>query len=432
MSKRKLKHINTGIAVFVTSFLLADPAGAESLKSAVRRAMNTHPEIAALGHNRQAINEELEAAKGLWRPTVDVVGKAGGYTDRNTTQEKYEVSAVISQPLFDGGRGYHEEERQRERIKSAQNRVADTANAIALRVAQAYTEVQRSHAILAAARRNLRELSNIAYMVNRRARGGKGNRAETAQARARVAAAKAGLAEARQRVRDAYALYITTVGKKPGKLTTGAPRLNQMPRSLSTAISRARSRSPKILALRHDALAAKAAIGTAEAVLMPKLNLEVSGNYANELYGTSARTTNGKALVVLKWNLYNGGINSARVREAKFRESESRSLSQVAGLNIEREVRISWSAMLAARDRANYLRRQLSANRVALSVQKRQFEAGKRTLLDILDTQNEVFTTETALKTEIYVARFNTYRVLAAMGRLVSSLNIALPQAAKD
>jgi adhesin transport system outer membrane protein len=421
-----------GAAIVLSMALMVGNAQAESLKSAVRAALRSHPEIAALAYNRKAVGEELAAAKGLWKPTIDVTAGAGGYINRFTTQEKYEISGVISQPIFDGGRGKYAVKRQRERVKSARNRVADTANAIALRVAQAYTEVQRSHAIAAAAHRNLRNLNNIAYLVNRRASGGKGNRAETAQARARIAAARAALAEARQRVRDAYALYITVVGHRPRKLTTGAPRLSRMPRSLSTAISRARSHSPKILALRHDALAAKAAIGGAESILMPKLNLEVSGRFANELKGTAAKDAHAQALVVLKWNLYNGGINNARVREAKYRASESQALRQVAGLNIEREVRLSWSAMLAARDRAGYLRRQLSANRSALAVQKRQFEVGKRTLLDILDTQNEVFTAETALKTEIFVARYNTYRILAAMGQLVPSLNIALPSAAQD
>lgn len=423
---------NMAVGISIASLITVSAtfsANAESLRSAVRHALNNHPEISALKYNRKAIGQELEAARGLWRPTVDVVAKAGGYVDTNTTQELYEISAILSQPLFDGGRGSFEKERQTERVKSANNRLADTANAIALRVTQAYTEVQRSYAIQSAAKRNLRALRNIAYLVNRRVSGGKGDRGEAAQAIARVAAAKAALAEASQRVRDAYALYITVVGHRPRKLTSRSPRLSYMPRSLNRAISASRRHSPKILALRHDALAARAAIGTAKSFLLPKLNLEVSGKYANELKGTSSRDAHGQAVVSLKWNLYNGGISAARVQEAKYRASESQALSRVATLNIEKEVRLSWSARLAARDRSAYLRRQLSANRSSLSVQKRQFEAGKRTLLDILDTQNEVFTAETALKTEIYVAKYNTYRILAAVGRLVTSLNIGLPQA---
>lgn len=412
----------------VASHIGCTSANGESLKSAVRHTLKTHPELRALFYNKKAIRQELEAARGLWRPKVDVVGKVGGYIDENTKQEYYEVSAVISQPLFDGGRGSYERKRQKARTRSAHNRVLDTANALALRAAQAYTEVQRAHAVAAAAQRNLRALANISYLVSRRVAGGKGNRAEISQARARVAFAKAKLAEARQRVRDAYALYITVVGHRPRKLVTGAPRLNYMPRSLSQAIARARHRSPKILALRHDALAARAAIGTARAATLPKLNLELSGSHANELRGTSPRDLNAKALLVLKWNLYNGGINAARVSEAKFRASESEMLTRAAALNIEREIRLSWSAMLAARDRSVYLRRQLYANRASLAAQKRQFEAGKRTLLDILDTQNEVFTAETAMKTEIYVARYNTYRVLAGTGKLVSSLGLGIRQ----
>lgn len=416
-----------GTTLLLSICITSGAVQAESLKSAVRRALNTHPEIAALEHNRRAIREELTAAKGLWLPTVDVVGRAGGYIDENTEQEAYDITGILSQPLFDGGRGSSETKRQKQRVKSANSRIKDTANAIALRVAQAYTEVQRSHSVLASSKRNLRALRNIAHLVQRRASGGKGNRAETAQARARIAAAKAAMAEARLRVNDAYALYITVVGKKPYKLTTSAAPVSYLPKSVSQAVRHARSSSPKVVALRHDAQAAKSAIGTAEAVLLPKLNFELSGKYANELKGTSARDLNGRAMVTMRWNLFNGGINRARVREAKFRASESTSLAMVAGRNAEREVRLAWNAMRAARDRSVYLRHQLSANRQALAAQRRQFSIGKRTLLDILDTQNEVFVAETSLKTEIYTARFNTYKVLASMGKLVSALHIALP-----
>ena len=420
----------TGAALAALAMLAGvvsgSPANAESLKAAVRQALNTHPEIAALRHNKSAIKQELKAARGLWMPKVDVVAKAGGYTDRDTTQERYEVSAVLTQPLFDGGRGSYEQKRQRARVASARSRINDTSSAIALRVAQAYTETQRARAVMAAAGRNLRALQNIAWMVRRRARAGQGDAAEVAQAVARIAAARAALAEARQRLRDAEALYVTVVGHKPGKLPTRAVPANLIPRSLSSAIRVAMRRAPRINALRHDAEAAKAAIGTAKSSLMPRFDLEISGNYANELrHNVSKEVLNGKALVVMKWNLYNGGIDSARVSEAKYRASEARAQTFSAGLNIERELRMAWNAMRAARARSVYLRTRLAANRRSLAIQKQQFTAGRRTLLDILDTQNEIFVTETALNNEIFSGRFNAWKVLAAMGRILPAMHLA-------
>ncbi len=422
-----MRGIKTGAAAAIVLWLAFGSQGvhAESLKAAIRHALKTHPEIAALRHNKRAIGQELKAAKGLWLPKVDVVAKAGGYTSKDTTQERFEVSTVLTQPLFDGGRGSSERKRQRERVASARARIDDTATAVALRVIQAYTETQRAHATLAAAKRNLRALQNIAWMVRRRASAGSGDAAETAQAASRVAAARAALAEARQKVRDARALYVTTVGHEPRKLSTAAVPARRMPRTLREAIRIALGHAPKLAALKHDAEAARAAIGTAKSALLPRFDLELSGNYANRLKNTSDEVLNGKALVVMKWNLFNGGINAARVSEARARASEARSLAFASALSIERELRFAWNAMQASRQRVRYLRNQLAANRRSLAVQKRQFTMGRRTLLDILDTQNEIFMAEASLNNEVFSGRYNAWKVLAITGRLLPALRLA-------
>ena len=400
-------------------------AWAENLKAAVRTALKTHPEISAMRQNKAAIGQELKAAKGLWMPKVDVVAKAGGYLHKDTRQERFEVSAVLTQPLFDGGRGRFEQKRQKARVASARARLEDTANAVALRVVQAYMETLRARSVLAAAKRNLAALRKIAAMVRRRARAGQGDAAETAQAAARIAAARAALAEARQRLNDARALYVTVVGHAPRKLAGLPSPGRHMPRSLTAALRLAVRNAPRINALKQDAAAASAAIGSARSALMPRLDLELSGNYVNELEHISPENLHGKAMVVMKWNLFNGGINRARVSEAKYRASEARALTFAAGLDIERNLRLAWNAMVAGRARAAQLRRQLAANRRSLSIQKRQFEAGTRTLLDILDTQNEIFASETALANERTSSRYHAWKVLALAGRLLPALRLS-------
>ncbi len=401
-------------------------AHAEILRSAVHTALQTHPEIAAIRHNGRAIGQELKAAKGLWLPKVDVVAKAGGYLHKDTKQERFEVSAVLTQPLYDGGRGGFEQKRQKARVASARARLQDTANTVALRVVQAYIETRRAAAVLAAARRNLAALRKIAAMVRRRARAGQGDAAETAQAAARLAAARSALAEARQRLRDARALYVTAVGHAPRRLSAAPAPRRHMPRSLRAALRLAMRNAPRINALKSDAAAAEAAIGSARSALMPRFDLELSGNYQNELEHISPENLHGKALVVLKWNLYNGGINRARVSEARYRASEARALTYAAGLDIERNLRMAWNAMVAGRARAAALSRQLAANRRSLAIEKRQFEAGTRTLLDILDTQNEIFASETALANERTSSRYHAWKVLALSGRLLPALRLSV------
>lgn len=94
---------------------------------------------------------------------------------------------------------------------------------------------------------------------------------------------------------------------------------------------------------------------------------------------------------------------------------------------VERETRVSWHAMAAAGVRVPELRRQLDLNKSTRSAYMVQFDAGQRRLLDLLDIQAELFVTESTLRTEELVGAYNTYRVLAAMGRLVPALGLELP-----
>jgi len=129
----------------------------------------------------------------------------------------------------------------------------------------------------------------------------------------------------------------------------------------------------------------------------------------------------------VRWNLFNGGIDKARIGEAKARAMEAAEISANTQRIIEREVRTSWNAILAAEQRVPALSRQLELNRSTRNVYNQQFDAGQRRLLDLLDIQNETFVTEASLRTEELIGRYNTFRVLAAMGRLVEALGLDLP-----
>jgi adhesin transport system outer membrane protein len=113
---------------------------------------------------------------------------------------------------------------------------------------------------------------------------------------------------------------------------------------------------------------------------------------------------------VVRWNLFNGGIDKARIGEAKARAMEAAEISANTQRIIEREVRTSWSAILAAEQRVPALSRQLELNRSTRNVYNQQFDAGQRRLLDLLDIQNETFVTEASLRTEELIGRYNTFR----------------------
>jgi adhesin transport system outer membrane protein len=412
------------------------PAGAESLTSVVRRTLATNPDLKALSFNRQAIDEKLEAARGLGRPTVDARAAAGHRIREGSTgpspvnisrhsRNRAEVGVTASQRLFDGGETAAQVERQTNRVESARSRVKDTANAIALQAAQAYLEIQRTSRVRAIAQANVAQHQRILGKVRARADAGRGAAAEVAQATARLNAARASGLEAEARHRDAVALFIAVVGSKPpAKLQPVSPPTKSLPGSVDNAVAQAQKGSPAIIARMFDARAATAAIDVARSEFFPKVTAELSADYFSDMDRTTGRRGDVTGMIVMRQNLYRGGIDSARVREATARASEAQATSDLMRRTVEREVRLSWTAMTIARARAETIGRQLEQNRLVITAYNEQFELGQRTLIDLLDVQNEIFVNETSLVTEQFVSTFNVFRVLGAMGRLVPALGV--------
>jgi outer membrane protein, adhesin transport system len=438
---RKHKHYRRVASLLcgaMISVLANSPAAtAEDLQSVVQRALESHPELGAIRFNRQAIDQELVAARGLHLPTVDLrldrgrdrnyTKSGGGVVQDNAWHTTRDVNVAASQRLFDGFEAIHEVARQKSRVESARWRVTDTANSIALRVVQAYLEMQRASAVLGSARGSLGQLQSIYDRVRARVSGGKGNAAEESEAGARVAAGRAIVAEAEGRLREADALYRSVVGNPPSKLEAVRMPRDALPKSVDAAVAEAREAAPSVMATQRDAVAAEAAVGSAYARLYPKLNLELTSNRGWDVTEQNDHDRESRAMLVVRWNLFNGGIDRARIHEAKARALEAGDISQNTLRTIERETRVSWSAMLSAADRIPAFKRQLELNRASRATYIQQYDAGQRRLLDLLDIQNEVFVTESSLRTEELVGQYNAFRVLAAMGRLVPALGLELP-----
>ncbi|MCA3562846.1 MAG: TolC family outer membrane protein [Methylocystis sp.] len=407
----------------------------------IREAVGANPEVGASRANRRAVDQELEAAKGLSRPTVDLSAQTGvrsgdiidsriGQEYRRVGRDRVNGSVIVSQNLFDGNEAKSEQRRQGERVNSARSRVADAANSIALRTAQAYLEVQRSAAVVDVAQRNVAVHNEILTRVRARSDGGGGSPVDVNVASARIEAARAFLAEAQGRNRDAETLYRAVVGKKPGKLQPVQAPVKALPRTVDIAVSEAVQIAPSVLAALADTRAAEASIDSAQSRFYPRIDAQLfaDGNYG--LFYRDRSRYDASALLVLRHNLYRGGIDTARVAEARERTTEARDAAENARRVVEREVRFAWSAIQSAQARGAALARQIEQNRLAFGGYVQQYELGQRTLIDILDIQNETFITQTNMVTEEFSGRYSVFRVLAGIGRLLPALGINPPEEA--
>ncbi|MEL6420828.1 MAG: TolC family outer membrane protein [Pseudomonadota bacterium] len=423
---------------FVFVGMITFPSHAETLRGVVNRTLSENPEIAALRANRRAIDEELEAAKGLGLPKLDVEGKAG-YIWREQTSggglsafeddtHRYSLGGTLSVPVYDGFKTRNEVARQTARVQSARFRVQDTASSLALEAIRAYMEVMRAQKIVSIAHQNIIAHRAIMQRVVESRRAGRSTDVDLKQARSRIASAKASHVEARAKLANAKSLYFAVIGSSPKNLKPVSPPFNRLPGSVKEAILKARENAPALIALSFDHEAAEAAIGTAESEFHPKVSVEVSGNTVRNANDAFDDQDDFSAMLVFRKNLYNGGIDRARIEEARHRSEQVYHTRRNARRLLEKEIRLSWVAIRSSRERTTALAQQADLSRGLTSLYASQFRIGNRSLLDLLDIRNEVFVSETALATEQFIAGFNVYRIMAAMGTLVEEMEGALPE----
>jgi adhesin transport system outer membrane protein len=264
-----------------------------------------------------------------------------------------------------------------------------------------------------------------------RLQGGGGSQADVDQTEARGARALNTLVEQLQSLRDAEALFTRIVGSFPGNdLSSPEFPTASLPADLDSAVQLAVRNNPTTKIFEADVRTAEAEIELSEVPFYPLVNLEAQTEYND---GTSAVDTyefNNQVMVRVRWNLFRGGIDRAARQEALFRLTESKNRRYRSVLDSQREMRTSWFALEAARDSIDALEDSRDFNRSTLAAYEQQFEVAQRTLLDVLDAENELFTSEGQLATAQTNEQLASYRILGVGGALLETMGVSAPQQA--
>ncbi|MFN8831995.1 MAG: TolC family outer membrane protein [Labrys sp. (in: a-proteobacteria)] len=418
--------------------LLPTNAGAQSLREAVDLAMTAHYGVQEAQANRNATAFELEQAKGLFMPTLDVdagVGPEGQWTSGAGDQWSLSRSVGVSLnwSVFDGGANGAERARQAARVDSAAFRVMSRSEAIALDTVLVYLDLLRSEQLVALARDNLAEYERFVDRISDRVRSGASGVADLRVIEERIEQAKVALQQADQKRDDTIASFIRYTGQKPRKLWRPQAPTKRLPKSVEDIIARAWKANPDIAAAVADIDVAAAERAAAKAVFYPKLSLEGRVAAAEDTGGGSGSTVDASMVLRLRYNIFRGGIDTNIVSEQTERLAESEFRADRIRQEVALQARQSWIALQGARESIALLKRELAISEQIRTVFGDEFEAGKRSLIDLFNAQSDVFTAKAAVISADYTRDFAVYRLLAVQGQLLETLAIAMaPEAIAD
>jgi adhesin transport system outer membrane protein len=419
-------------------FLLSTSAAhADTLVEAVARAMQYFPEMRVAASQLAAAEAQVGQARAEFLPAVNVSAGEGRETSKNPstrflpgdpTLTRQERDVTISQLVFDGGVAGGQLNRFRARVESAAYTVSSSAENIASRAAQTYTEVVRLREQLAVAADNVATHQKTLSDVTLLADAGRGRRADVVQAEARLALAASTIQQLSGQLQQAEATYRYYVGRPPGELVPPPPLEDGLPVQLAPALEAALAAHPAVLAAEKGFEAAQYDRDTVRARRnAPRVSIEAGASRNRDIDGVAGPNADRYAMLRMRYNLFRGFGDDERLRDAEARVNEALSdLTRVRN-EVARDIRQAWETLLADRMRLPQLERYAVASADVAEAYRLQFQLGQRSLLDVLNAENERYGARGSLIAGRTAVAAGEIRVLASLGRLLPTLGVAVP-----
>ena len=416
----------------------ADQTGAVapdgSVKDTVLSTLYYTPDIKSFQEYRQAAEHDVSRARSGWLPRID--GRAGYGTEQwnnSTTRARAgkqndhdfysrgEASLVLQQTIWDGLATYSRYRIGVTRLDSATSRLLDNSEAAVLDGLLSHLEVYRQRRLVALSEQNVQNHKDILASQEERQRLGASSVADVTQTRGRLARAQASLVETRSALEVSMAEYKRLTGKDAGELE--APYLPENPYpSLETVLSDSQTKNPKVKALQFDVETAKAQIKLDQSAFHPQVYLEIGPSYTWQAQSSETYEWGTGVMLRASWNLFNGFYdyynvlgNTARMRQAREQlNSQSNNLAQ--------ESAATWSSLISAQEQSKFFEVAVDNSTATRDAYLQQFNVGQRSLLDVLDSENELYNFSLQLVTSRLNEVAAQYKLKALGGELITSM----------
>ena len=428
-------------AAFIVAFLGMTTAQAQTesqaaaakvsgLKEAITQGVMISPRVNADWYNFAARGYAEQGARGSYYPSVDLSSRIGR-EDRDTPlidigDYGYDATQFsITQMLFDGFATRDEVARLGYDKLSQYYNFKRASEEVALEVAVTYLDIVKYQRLVGFARANLQVHRSIHAQIAERAGGGVSQGVDLDQAVARVGLAETNLVVEVANLNDVLNRFQRLVGAYPGaNLAVPAVPDGEIPELRGAALEIAYQRSPVINAAIENLRAAQAALNLTNAPMMPRFDLRYRNEVEHDTDGIDGRFNTEAVELVMTYNLFRGGADSARKREYYNLYNAAIEERKQACLNVRQEISNDFNELAALREQVVLTEVSRKAQDATRKAYRDQFDRGRRSLLDLLDSQNEYFDAERSNINAIVDEVASQARTLANMGLLLASLEV--------
>ncbi len=425
-------------AAMAATALASGPVSAETLQDALVQAYNTSPRLAAVRARLRATDESVAAAMSGWRPTLTLSGNVGesyvksgsgstsaragtsGFTvnGERTTQPR-SATLSLNENIYRGGRTEAAVNVADYNVKSDQALLLDTEQQVLLAAATAYMDVLRDQAVVELNVNNEKVLKRQLDAARDRFQVGEVTRTDVSQAEARLAGAHADLTAAEGALANSRTNYRAVVGSMPGTLQPTQP-LAGLPANLKEAAALAGDKAFPVLEAAYIEQAARENVDLIFGELLPLVTVGGSVSDGRDQGQPGAFSKSAALTLNVTVPLYESGSVYARVRQAKEVASQRRGELDQQVRTAVQNATTAWDQLQTARAQLSSFSAQVNSNQIALNGVQQEAQVGQRTVLDVLNAEQELLIAQVNLVRARHDLVIATYSVRSAVGALTA------------
>ncbi|MGA7714067.1 MAG: TolC family outer membrane protein [Rhizomicrobium sp.] len=401
-----------------------------SLQEALAVAYETNPQLSAAQAGLRATDENVAQANANWRPSISASGTYGVEQYKITGTPSWisthpvQVQLGLSQNIFRGGRTYAEIGKAKAQVRSARAQLLAAEQTVLLAAVTAYMDVVRDSAIVNLRRQNVEVLRRQRDATALEFKAGSLTRTDVAQSEARLATAEADLTTAEGQLAISRSGFMQTVGR-PAETLEDTPAVPAVvPGTEDNALGIAMKQNPALVSAKEDEVAANYAIDDAVGALLPQLSVQGGYSYSQQSYSSSlgaGSVVHGLgAIAQLNVPIYQGGAEESAIRQAKQLHAQAEMNVTATDRQVRDAVSSAWNQFQAAQASITSNRATEEADAIAFKGVSKEQQVGGRTILDVLNAQQELLNAQVAVVTSRRNALVGAFQVLAAEGALTA------------
>ena len=435
MNKKTIKLSLSSLSLAILSVAAhAQSTQPTGLAAAVQQAINNNPDVTARLNALRAAANEVDVARGQYLPSVDLSASVGRDSDRITSRSpasqslsRNGLALSASQILWDGMATSKEVSRLGHARLTRYFEFLGATEETALEATRAYLDVERYRKLVSLAEDNYVQHKYAFDQLQTKFKAGVGRGVDAEQANARLALAESNLTTEQANLHDVSARYLRIVGDLPPASSAAVnPQLSKgiLPTNIDT-INQALAQHPSISAAIENLRAAQAQAQGAESRYQPTVEARVRTGVGKNFDGVQDQKRDSSAEILLNWNLFNGGSDKARVRQYADLINQAADQRDRACRDVRQTVAIAHNDIRKLQDQLVALDRNVLAIEKARDAYRQQFDIGQRSLLDLLNAENELYTAKRSYANAETDLQLAYARTQAAKYSLTSTLGLS-------